>query len=60
MKLMKVFDISEFTEKFQDHFIPIGYPIGYIEVDMEQSIPKFIHDELFEKGCLGEVILLKL
>ena len=60
MKLMKVFDISEFSEAFETYIYEnIGIQ-DYIEIDMSSFIPTSkIRQELIDKGCeLDEIILI--
>ena len=60
MKLMKVFDISEFSEDFQRYIFENCGTEDYIEIDISGFIPNSrIQKELLDKGCeLDETILI--
>ncbi len=59
MKLMKVFDISEFSDDFMRYvYENIGVQ-DYVEIDMRFIPDSKIRQELLDKGCeLDERILI--
>ena len=60
MKLMKVFDISEFSEDVARYVYENIGAQDYFEINLAgKGIPSLFIDELVEKGCLlDETILI--
>jgi hypothetical protein len=60
MKLMKVFDISEFSEAFQKYILKFGPTEEFIAINLATFMPNSdVRQELLDKGCeLDETILI--
>ena len=59
MKLMKVFDISEFSEDFARYVYENIGAQDYVEIDMSSFTPSSkIRQELLDKGCESDETIL--